>query len=182
LWRIAPTFCRCKRRTAKPRPTRDCSTSAGSRPRPGFEVLDQLVVDLPGRCHRGAIVVDATIGGSRFRIVATHLSLSQMLRAVQMRVIGQVLFRLPPMQTILLGDLNEWRPWGGLAFSLSIVGRRFHGAARATFPVSRPFLPLDRILSDAPGAVSGTTVLGGPGILAASDHRPLCARVRLGPA
>ncbi len=148
--------------------------------RAGIEVLDRRIVDLPGRCHRGAVVVDAATEGRRFRVVATHLSLSQMLRAVQMRVIGQLLFRLPPMQTILMGDLNEWRPWGGLAFSPALVGRRFHGTARATFPVSRPILPLDRILSDVPGSVTDTTVLQGPGILAASDHRPLRARVTLG--
>lgn len=147
--------------------------------RPEAAVLQQQVIDLPGHCHRGAVVLDLVLRGRRVRVVATHLSLSQPLRAVQMRVIGQVLFRLAPMQTVLLGDLNEWRPWGGLALARPLVGRRFHGPARATFPVGRPLLPLDRILSDVPGAVSDAQVLDGPGIRAASDHRPLRASVRL---
>jgi endonuclease/exonuclease/phosphatase family metal-dependent hydrolase len=147
--------------------------------KPEIEIFRRQAVDLPGHCHRGAVIVDAARAGVPFRVVTTHLSLSQVLRAAQMRVIGQVLFRLPPMQTILLGDLNEWRPWGGLAFSTALVGRRFIGPARATFPAAWPFLPLDRILSDAAGAVGQVGVIDGPGIRQASDHRPLRARVRL---
>jgi endonuclease/exonuclease/phosphatase family metal-dependent hydrolase len=147
--------------------------------RPQIQVMRRQVVDLPGHCHRGAVIVDAQRAGKAFRLVTTHLSLSQLLRVAQMRVIGQVLFRLPKMQTILLGDLNEWRPWGGFALSAALVGRRFSGPVRATFPASRPLLPLDRVLSDVPGAVTGPRVLDGPGIRAASDHRPLRAAVRL---
>jgi endonuclease/exonuclease/phosphatase family metal-dependent hydrolase len=147
--------------------------------RRGIEVVRRQAVDLPGHCHRGAVIVDALADGQRVRVVTTHLSLTQVLRAAQMRVIGQVLFRLPPMQTILLGDLNEWRPWGGLALSAALVGRRFSGPVRASFPATRPILPLDRVLSDVPGAVTGLRVLDGPGIRAASDHRPLRATVRL---
>jgi endonuclease/exonuclease/phosphatase family metal-dependent hydrolase len=146
---------------------------------PGIEVLRRQAVDLPGHCHRGAVIVDVAVAGQGVRVVTTHLSLSQVLRAAQMRVIGQVLFRLPPMQTILLGDLNEWRPWGGIALSAALVGRRFTGPVRATFPVRRPLLPLDRVLSDVPGAVTGMRVLDGPGIRAASDHRPLRATVQI---
>jgi endonuclease/exonuclease/phosphatase family metal-dependent hydrolase len=147
--------------------------------RRGIDIVRRQAVDLPGHCHRGAVVVDAMVEGQGVRVVTTHLSLSQVLRAVQMRVIGQVLFRLPPMQTILLGDLNEWRPWGGIALSAALVGRQFSGPVRATFPVTRPLLPLDRVLSDVPGAVTDMRVLDGPGIRAASDHRPLRATVRI---
>lgn len=146
---------------------------------PRIDILRRHAVDLPGHCHRGAVIVDTAVAGHHVRVVTTHLSLSQLLRAAQMRVIGQVLFRLPPMQTILLGDLNEWRPWGGLALSEAVVGRRFSGPVRATFPARRPILPLDRILSDANGSVTQVRALDGPGIRSASDHRPLRACVRL---
>ena len=53
-----------------------------------------------------------------------------------------------------------------------IVGTRFQGPAPATFPVARPFLPLDRIMSEA-GSGIAVTVCDGPGIRMASDHRPL---------
>lgn len=146
---------------------------------PDFEITATHVLDLPGHCHRGAVVVDTRKNGKALRILTTHLSLGQMLRAAQMRTIGQFLFRRPEMPTIVLGDLNEWRPWGGLAFSKKLVGLRLSGPVRRTFPATRPLLPLDRILSDQPAAVREARVLDGPGIRVASDHRPLAARVLL---
>ncbi len=150
--------------------------------RPDIKVRAARLIDLPGHCHRGAVVLDVDRHGAGFRLITTHLSLSQALRAVQLRTIGQVLGRLPKMQTILLGDLNEWRPWGGIALSGRLVGTAFTGPARATFPATRPILALDRILSDRPQAVCNLRVLDGPGIRSASDHRPLRASVLIAPA
>jgi endonuclease/exonuclease/phosphatase family metal-dependent hydrolase len=145
------------------------------------------LLDLPGHCHRGAVVADLRPqAGAGLRLVATHLSLAQWLRAVQMRTIGQHLTRRdaigPAMPAVLVGDLNEWRPWGGLALSRGVVGRRLHGPARPTFPAVRPLLPLDRALGDRPGLVAATRVLDSAGIRAASDHRPLCITLRPGQA
>jgi len=147
---------------------------------PGFDLLWSDLVDLPGRCHRGAVVAEVERGGAQVRIVTTHLSLSQSLRMVQMRIIGQYLRRRPAMQTIIMGDLNEWRPWGGLALSPKLTYRRFSGPAPATFPAKRPFLPLDRILTDKTGAVTGAKAMTGPGLRMASDHLPLRGRVAIG--
>lgn len=146
---------------------------------PGFDVLWTDLVDLPGHCHRGAVIAEVQRGEATVRIVTMHLSLSQPLRMVQMRIVGQYLRRRPAMQTILMGDLNEWRPWGGLALSSRLTYRRFSGPARATFPARWPLLPLDRILSDRAGAVTGAAALTGPGLRAASDHLPLRARVAI---
>jgi len=60
------------------------------------------------------------------------------------------------------------------------MGQRFNGPALATFPIRRPFLPLDRVLTTAPGQVVQARVLDGGGIRAVSDHRPLAATVSLG--
>ncbi|EPX77084.1 endonuclease/exonuclease/phosphatase family protein [Litoreibacter arenae] len=138
-----------------------------------FRQAEADVIDLPGHCHRGAIVIEAMAGDRHVRIMSTHLSLSQPLRVIQMRIIGQYLRRRPKMQTILLGDLNEWRPWRGLAFSRKIVGTQFAGPAKATFPTGLPILPLDRILTNAPGRVERVEVVDNPDTNAASDHRPL---------
>lgn len=149
---------------------------------PDIAVEDVTLVDLPGHCHRGAVVVDAIRDGQPFRVIGTHLSLGQPLRIAQMRVIGQHLRRRSPRQNLLIGDLNEWRPWGGLAMSPRLLGQALRGAAKASFPVARPILPLDRILTSAPGRVEDMRALDGPGIRIASDHRPVAARVTLGPA
>lgn len=147
--------------------------------RADWELDGGAVIDLPGRCHRGAIAVEARRGAAAVRLVATHLSLWQPLRMAQMRTVGQYLRRVPPMPTVVLGDLNEWRPWGGLAFSRRLLGRAFDGPSRATFPSVWPVLPLDRILGADGAAVRDARVLDSPAIRATSDHRPLQARVTL---
>jgi endonuclease/exonuclease/phosphatase family metal-dependent hydrolase len=141
--------------------------------KPTYRIVAADVLDLPGHCHRGAVIVEVEHAGQHFRLVTAHLSRPQILRFAQMRTLGQYLRRQRRMQTILLGDLNEWRPWSGMAFSPRIVGTRFQGPAPATFPVARPFLPLDRIMSDRAGNQIVATVCDGPGIRMASDHRPL---------
>jgi endonuclease/exonuclease/phosphatase family metal-dependent hydrolase len=148
---------------------------------PRFERSHADVIDLPGHCHRGAISVELHDQGTPFRIMSGHFSLSQPLRAMQMRIIGQYITRRPVMQTVLIGDLNEWRPWGGIAFSKQMLGRKFTGPAPATFPTKRPLLPLDRILSDAPGAVQSARVLDTVATNRASDHRPLVGHVAISP-
>ncbi|MEJ6405128.1 endonuclease/exonuclease/phosphatase family protein [Yoonia sp. 2307UL14-13] len=135
------------------------------------------ILDLPGHCHRGAVSIEGMFQDRPLRLISTHLSLSQPLRMMQMRIIGQYLRRRPAMQTILLGDLNEWRPWGGAMFRERLVGTKLHGPARPTFPSGRPFLPLDRILTDAPGEVQEIEAISTPQVALASDHLPLRAVV-----
>lgn len=144
---------------------------------PAWQVSTCAVIDLPGHCHRGAVVAEVVVDATAVRIITAHLSLSQPLRVVQMRIIAQYLRRRPLMQTILLGDLNEWRPWLGLAFAPRLVGRQFTGGVRRTFPAHLPLLPLDRILSDRAGAVQDLQAIATPAVVAASDHLPLSAKV-----
>jgi endonuclease/exonuclease/phosphatase family metal-dependent hydrolase len=146
---------------------------------PDWQVQDVTLLDLPGHCHRGAVIVDLARGDVALRLIGTHLSLWQGLRMAQMRTLGQHLFRRAPRQTVLAGDLNEWRPWGGLALSPRLTGLTFKGPALASFPVGQPVLPLDRILATAPAQVVQTRVLDSQAIRGASDHRPLRAQIRL---
>lgn len=131
------------------------------------------VIDLPGHCHRGAVAIETTLNDHPLRIITMHLSLSQVLRIVQMRTIGQYLRRRPVMQTLMLGDFNEWRPWGGLMFHRRIVGTKLRGPALGTFPSSRPILPLDRILTDEPDALTDIRTVRSADLVQASDHLPL---------
>ncbi|RVV97679.1 endonuclease [Mesobaculum littorinae] len=143
---------------------------------PDLAVTRARIIDLPGHCPRAAVMVEVLWDATPLRIVACHLSLSQPLRAVQLRLIGQVVARGSTMQTVLLGDLNEWRPWGGLALSRRMSGMELRGRAVATFPARRPLLPLDRVLSHR-GTVRDVAALDGSSLRDASDHRPLFARV-----
>lgn len=146
---------------------------------PEFEIQSVEVLDLPGRVHRGAVVVEATRSGVSVRLIATHLSLIQPLRWAQMRLISQHIQRHSNMPTVLVGDLNEWRPYGGVAFSHRRFGVVFEGPAKATFPSRWPILPLDRVVTTKGAQVVSADVLDGPGIRLASDHRPLRAKVSL---
>lgn len=147
---------------------------------PDAHLEDLVLLDLPGQCPRGAVIADIACRGRHVRVVGTHLSLSQVLRVAQMRTIGQHIGRRAPRPVVLCGDLNEWRPWGGLALSSKVLGLRLTGPARATFPATRPLLPLDRILTSSPGRVAGLRVLDSAGIRDASDHRPVAAEVIIG--
>lgn len=142
-------------------------------------VQEVTLLDLPGHCHRGAVIVDLCRDDTALRLIGTHLSLAQALRVAQMRTIGQHLFRRAPRQAVLCGDLNEWRPWGGLALSQRVSGIGLSGPVQASFPTGRRFLPLDRILASAPARVARVKVLDSPGIRSASDHHPLRGEVVL---
>ena len=142
-----------------------------------IEIEEMSLLDLPGHCDRGAVIADIRKDGCPLRVVGTHLSLSQALRIVQMRTLGQHLFRRSALPTILCGDLNEWRPWGGLALSRAVLGERFTGPVTPTFPVRRPLLPLDRVLAAGGARVLDARALDGKGIRMASDHRPLRAEI-----
>ncbi len=149
---------------------------------PDIKVDAMRLVELGGLCPRGAVVADLRKDGVPLRLLATHLSLSQVLRASQMRALSKELQGYEVKQTVLCGDLNEWRPWGGLALSRWAMGRKFTGPAKASFPIRWPLLPLDRVLTTSEGRVEKVSVLDGPGIRATSDHRPLYANVSIGAA
>lgn len=149
---------------------------------PGWPLRHGALIDLPGHYPRGAVLVETEVAGAPLRIVATHLSLTQALRIVQMRTLGQHLARRPAMPLLLMGDLNEWRPWGGLALSARVAGLRLSGPAPRSFPAARPFLPLDRILGGGGARVTGAEALRAPCLRAASDHLPVRASVTIAAA
>jgi endonuclease/exonuclease/phosphatase family metal-dependent hydrolase len=51
----------------------------------GVEVEGITLLDLPGHCHRGAVIADLRKNGKALRVIGTHLSLTQVLRIAQMR-------------------------------------------------------------------------------------------------
>lgn len=134
---------------------------------------------LPGAEPRGALVAELDLPAGRLRVVAAHLGLLRRCRARQVAAILQVLAEGEPMPTLLLGDLNEWRP--GARSSLRALEPLFGpiGPGPASFPSRLPILALDRILGWPQGLVSEVAVHDSPLARVASDHLPLIARVRL---
>jgi endonuclease/exonuclease/phosphatase family metal-dependent hydrolase len=96
----------------------------------------RLRLKLPGGESRGAIVAELDLGEGEFRIIAAHLGLLRHSRMDQVGALLMTFHDLPPMPTILLGDLNEWRRRGRSA--LRGLEPTFGVASR------RPMFPLDR--------------------------------------
>ncbi|WP_270934815.1 endonuclease/exonuclease/phosphatase family protein [Falsiroseomonas oryzae] len=124
---------------------------------------------------RGGVLAELDLGVGPFRVVATHLSLSGGRRRLQAAAILAALRSGPPMPTLLLGDLNEWRPAGS---ALAVLAELFGTPRPApTFPAFQPRLSLDRIMGYPPGLVGDLAVHDSPLARRASDHLPLTARV-----
>ena len=147
---------------------------------PHWQSTDAHLLDLPGHYPRGATIMTFQSGSLKFRLVATHLSLGQVLRTAQMRAVGQYLTRKARLPTVLAGDLNEWRPWGGFAFSKRVTGVDLTGPARRSFPAIKPVLPLDRVMTTAPAKVTAARVITSDILRSTSDHLPLWAEITLG--
>jgi endonuclease/exonuclease/phosphatase family metal-dependent hydrolase len=135
-------------------------------------------ISVAEREPRGVIDADLMVEGRLVRVIATHLGLKLRERRRQVGRLVEILKThpggpVPLVGTVLLGDLNEWRPIAG---SLGRLTHWFHPApAPASFPSRYPVLPLDRIL--AGGGVRPTTITTHRSRLAriASDHLPVRA-------
>ncbi|MBW8268220.1 endonuclease/exonuclease/phosphatase family protein [Caldovatus aquaticus] len=135
---------------------------------------------LPGAEPRGALLAELELPAGRLRVVAAHLGLLRRHRTRQAAAILRALAEGEAMPTLLLGDLNEWRP--GARSSLRTFEPLFGPLAPSppSFPARLPVLALDRILGWPQGLVSEVAVHDSPLARLASDHLPVTARVRLG--
>ena len=80
------------------------------------------------------------------------------------------------MPVALLGDLNDWTPWGS---QLRPLVRALGPLSRIpTFPSRRPVFPLDRAAWRTPGLHARLESIRDPRVRVLSDHLPL--RLELG--
>jgi len=134
---------------------------------------------LPGGEPRGAVVVDLEFPAGALRVVAAHFGLLRRHRSRQVDHILDTIAEDAHIPTVMLGDLNEWRP--GRRSSLKGLEGSF-GHARpgpATFPSRMPVFALDRILGRPLALVQGLEAHDTPLARIASDHLPLKARLDL---
>ena len=132
---------------------------------------------LGGLEPRGGVLAELDLGWGPFRLVAAHLSLGAARRRLQAEALLDAMGtgagnRLP---TLLLGDLNEWRPGGS---ALGVLEPVFGEPPRApTFPSFLPMFSLDRIMGHPRCLVPGVSAHDTPLARRASDHLPLKARL-----
>jgi endonuclease/exonuclease/phosphatase family metal-dependent hydrolase len=134
---------------------------------------DRRRLTLPGMESRGAVVADIDFGMGSIRFVATHLGLLRNCRYRQAGAILSALARVPPIPTVLLGDLNEWRSSRG---PLSVFEPFFGRSPNCpSFPSRLPMLSLDRIMGWPTDLVTDVETHKTPLARAASDHLPVKA-------
>ncbi|HVI28947.1 endonuclease/exonuclease/phosphatase family protein [Hansschlegelia sp.] len=138
----------------------------------------RLRLRLPGIEPRGAIISELDLGEGQFRVIAAHFGLLRRSRVSQANALLAAFKDLPPMPTILLGDLNEWRRKRRSALS---VFEPLFGEPHPlpSFPSRRPIFPLDRIIGWPRGLINDLAVHNTPLARKASDHLPLMARIDL---
>ncbi len=142
------------------------------------EVIDHHRLSLPGLEPRGALITDLDLGHGRLRVVAAHLALLRQFRRAQARAILDLLNQLPPLPTLLMGDLNEWKT-GPRTPLADLAGHFVLPDPVPSFPTRRPFLPLDRMMTTPEGRLSDLRAHDTPLARRASDHLPLTARLHL---
>jgi endonuclease/exonuclease/phosphatase family metal-dependent hydrolase len=124
---------------------------------------------------RGALDVDLRWNGVTMQVIATHLGLQPFERRDQIRRILNLFRAVPPGPTALLGDFNEWLPWGRpLRWMHRYFGRP---PSPATFPSLFPLLALDRIWVHPLRALRHVDAFNERPAPTASDHLPLRAVV-----
>ena len=134
-------------------------------------------VILPGLEPRGAVMAELELPQGQLRVVGVHLGLLRRYRLMQMRAIRAAMSKRPAMQTVILGDFNEWSTRGGMGpltdlFRIHAPGRSFHA--------TRPVAALDRMALTADLHLRDAGVLQTPLARVASDHLPIWADIRIG--
>lgn len=131
---------------------------------------------LGGMEPRGALVAELDLGGGPVRVIVAHLSLGAGRRVRQGERLLAALRREPALPTLLLADMNEWRPGASaLGVLAPALGAPPHPPS---FPAFWPRLPLDRILPHPPVPGWRVAVHDTPLSRRASDHLPLVAEWR----
>lgn len=128
---------------------------------------------------RGALRVTLDLEGQPIQVVNTHWGLTSEERAKQGAALSVALGTGP---TLVVGDFNENERGQGLSRlfeSLSDSAGAPRLGAYPTFPAYEPQRRIDFILHSKHFSVEYFSVLDGPEIKVASDHRPVMATVKL---
>ncbi|HEY6364114.1 MAG TPA: endonuclease/exonuclease/phosphatase family protein [Candidatus Binatia bacterium] len=131
------------------------------------------------RQPRGVIDAEILCEGKIVRVLVTHfgLALNERRRQAQslIRILRQQ--RADYALTLVIGDINEWRPRGFALYSLnSHLGKT---PSRRTFPSFFPVFALDRIWVKPRAALLQIKIANNGAARTASDHLPVLAIINL---
>ena len=140
--------------------------------RPEINAIQLHDVSFPGRQPRGVIDALIPFDGKKLRVLVTHLGLHARERKHQVQLLLAILNQERKSDcTVLLGDINEWRPQG---FAIRAFNTRLgRGISARTFPSFYPVFALDRIWVFPRAALIEKTIPHHRLARIASDHLPV---------
>ena len=131
------------------------------------------------RQPRGVIDAEIVCDGKIIRVLVTHFGLALNERRRQAQSLLKIL-RQPKANhalTLVIGDINEWRPRGFALYSLN--GHLGKAPSPRTFPSFFPVFALDRIWVKPRGALVQVKIANHGFARTASDHLPVLATVNV---
>lgn len=146
---------------------------------------DVLLARKPGLHQRGLAVGVLRYRGVRFAVASMHLDLDP---AERRRHVDEVFGRLdrlaPGVPLILAGDVNE-EPgdpaWAAIESRLVDAYAAAPAGPAETFSAANPHKRIDAVFTDPRLPVVACRAVEHPEAVAASDHRPVLAELRLTP-
>ncbi|MGD8559017.1 MAG: endonuclease/exonuclease/phosphatase family protein [Gammaproteobacteria bacterium] len=141
------------------------------------EHVDELDISVPRSEPRGVISLRYTIASQHIHIIATHLGLKSRERKRQVQRITELIDQPAADVTVLMGDINEWFPWGKISRQLTRVFGKC--ATPNTFPSHFPIFALDQIRSYPASCIENLEPVVTPLTRKASDHLPLRATLQI---
>ncbi len=144
--------------------------------RQDVEILDFAALTLPTLEPRGAVLAELRLEGVELRVVGMHLDLSGLWRRRQARALIAQLAERPAMATVIMGDLNEWRPEHGCLRDFARAPYRI-APSGPTFHAKRPIARLDRIIVNEALEVVDSGAHHSRKAATASDHLPVWAKL-----
>lgn len=140
------------------------------------EIVRHKVLVLPSLEPRGAVIADLALLGRLVRVVGMHLDLSGLMRRKQVAAVLHAVAAEPgDPPTLLMGDLNEWRP-----AALADLGPGLHPVPLGpSFPARLPIGRLDRVFVNGHVTVADAGVHASARARLASDHLPVWVRLGL---
>lgn len=143
-----------------------------------FEVNGAEALDLPTLEPRGAACGEVTVGGTRIRIIGTHLDLSGLRRRDQIRTLVRYVEKCERgLPTVIMGDFNQW---GRATGAMREFSKRWTVITPGrSYPSRQPLATLDRIVATHHWSCSDHGVHRTGLSSAASDHLPITATLDL---
>jgi phospholipase D1/2 len=130
---------------------------------------------------RGALAVEVGWRERRLHLVVAHLGLRAAERRRQVHELIRWLesyVAQPELPTLLMGDLNEWRPW--VRPLREIAAHLRPGPRVRSFPARLPVLPLDRMYVAGDARLVQLRAHRSRLARRASDHLPVSAWLEIG--